>query len=132
MSDPTLFELAGGEAKLRAVVADFYDHVLSDIMIGFFFRHADKQRLIDKEYELAARMLGAPGVRYTGKPMREAHAAHRIMGGQFERRVQLLREAMQRADLPEAVQKAWLEHTYALRPQITAQAGSSCLHEEPR
>ena len=121
----TLFERAGGEQALRAVVRTFYDHVFGDAMIGFFFRNADKERLIEKEYELAARMLGGP-VKYTGKPMREAHAKHRIMGGQFMRRLQLLKDAMAEHDLPPEVRDAWVAHTEALRSQITNQSGSVC------
>ncbi len=121
----TPFDRAGGEPVLRAVIADFYDHVFADVMIGFFFRDVDKQRLIDKEYELAARMLGAP-IRYTGKTMREAHGKHRIFGGQFMRRLQLLKEAMARHDIPEDVRAIWVEHTEALRPQITEFSGGDC------
>jgi hemoglobin len=124
-SDETLFDLAGGEPAIRAVVEHFYEAVFRDVMIGFFFRNADKTRLVEKEIELASRMLGAD-VRYTGKPMRKAHAAHRIMGGQFERRLQLLRESMEAKNLPQVVRDAWVQHTENLRPQITEQQGSDC------
>ncbi len=117
--------MAGGEPVLRAVVTHFYEHVFTDVMIGFFFRNADKARLIEKEYELAARMLGAD-VRYTGKTMRQAHDPHPIMGGQFMRRLQLLKEAMAAHDLPQPVVDAWVAHTEALRPQITGFKGSDC------
>lgn len=125
-SDANLFELAGGTEGLRAVVESFYESVFSDVMIGFFFRAADKARLIEKEVELAARMLGGTHIPYTGKSMREAHAKHRIMGGQFERRLQLLREAMAKHDLPEPVREAWVAHTRKLRSQITRFGGSDC------
>ena len=69
-----------GEAKLRAVLADFYDRVFADVMIGFMFQGKDKQHLIDREYEMTAKMLGAQ-VAYAGRPMRTAHAAHTIFGG---------------------------------------------------
>lgn len=115
-----------GEAKLRAVVTDFYDRIFADVMIGFMFQGKDKQHLIDREYEMAARFLGAPGVEYKGRPMRAAHAQHTIFGGHFERRVQLLREAMRDHDVDPDVQKVWIEHTNALRSQITRDQGSEC------
>lgn len=121
----SLFDKAGGEPTIRAVVETFYEAVFGDIMIGFFFAGADRQRLIDKETELASKMLGGPG-RYSGKPMREAHAKHRIMGGHFERRLQLLREAMDAHDLPADIREAWVEHTQALRAQVTEHQGSGC------
>jgi hemoglobin len=115
--DGSLFDMVG-EDTLRRVIKDFYDHVFADPMIGFFFVGKDKARLIDKEFELAARMLGGT-LRYTGTPIRQAHARHAIMGGHFERRLQLLREAMDRHGLSETVKAAWIKHTQELRSQVT-------------
>lgn len=120
----TLFEQIG-EAKLRAVVAEFYKRVLVDPMIGFMFQGKDRQRLVDKEYELIAALLGA-NIKYTGRPMRSAHAQHTIFGGQFERRMQLLRNVFRDLDVPEAIATAWLDHAESLRSQITRDRGSEC------
>lgn len=114
-----------GEAKLRAVLADFYDRVFADVMIGFMFQGKDKQHLIDREYEMTAKMLGAQ-VAYAGRPMRTAHAAHTIFGGHFERRLQILREAMADHDVDPEVRQVWIDHTLALRDQITRDKGSEC------
>ena len=120
----TLFDQIGA-AKLRAVVTAFYDRVFGDVMIGFMFEGKDRQRLIDKEYELVAALLGA-GVKYTGRPMRTAHAAHTIFGGHFERRMQLLRNTFAAEAVPPDVAKAWLDHSEALRSQVTRDQGSEC------
>lgn len=115
---PSLFEQVGGLPGLRVVITTFYDIVFDDVMIGYLFWNADKARLIDKEVELAARMLGASHVPYTGQTMRGAHSPHRILSGQFDRRLQILREAMAAHDTPQSVQDAWVEHSEALRAQI--------------
>jgi hemoglobin len=120
-----LLDLAGGPDTLRAVVRDFYDTVFADLMIGFFFRHADKERLIAHELEVALHALGAD-VPYTGRPLRAVHAPHPIMGGHFMRRRKLLADAMERHRLPAAVREAWLAHTDALRAEITPDAGGEC------
>ncbi len=124
-SDDALYRQAGGEPVLRAVIAEFYERVFADAMIGFHFQGTDKQRLIDKELELALGILGA-SVPYTGQPLRAAHAKHRIFGGQFMRRLQILREVMAEHGLPEEVQTTWVEHTMRLMPQITADAPTEC------
>lgn len=124
-----------GEVKLRAVIADFYDRIFRDVMIGFMFQGKDKQHLIDREYEMAAKMLGASHVEYTGRPMRTAHAAHTIFGGHFERRLQILREAMAAHGVDAEVQREWIEHTQALREQVTRDKGSECattVESQPR
>jgi hemoglobin len=125
MKPSTLFDRIGG-AALRAVLTDFYGRVFGDVMIGFLFQGKDRQHLIDREYELTAALLGAPGVTYTGRPMRVAHAQHTIFGGQFERRLQILRETLRDHDVDPEVQKAWIDHQLALRSQITRDRGSEC------
>jgi hemoglobin len=121
----TLFDRIGGE-RLREVITEFYKRVFDDVMIGFMFARADRQRLIDKEWELVAALLGAPGVKYTGKPMRDAHAQHTIFGGQFERRLQILRDTLAAFAVDSEVQEAWIAHTQSLRGQITRARGSEC------
>jgi hemoglobin len=125
---PELFDRIG-EAKLRAVLADFYDRVFADVMIGFMFAGKDRAHLVEREYELTARMLGAPGVTYRGLPMRTAHGKHTIFGGQFERRLQLLKQTIADHGVDPDVARVWIEHTLALRPQITHDRGSEC--EDP-
>jgi hemoglobin len=118
------FEKIGAE-KLRAVIADFYDRVFTDVMIGFLFEGKSKQTLIQREYEFTAGFLGGD-VKYTGRPMRVAHAQSPIFGGHFERRLQILRETMRDHAVDPEVQKVWLDHSYALRAQITSDKGSEC------
>ena len=105
--------------RLRAVIADFYDRVFADVMIGYMFAGKDKQRLIDLEVELTSRFLGAPQ-RYTGRPMREAHAALKIFGGQFDRRLQILKNTLRDHAIDPDVVDAWIDHQIALRDQVVA------------
>lgn len=125
MKPSTRFDRIGGDA-LRAVLTDFYARVFRDVMIGFMFQGKDRKHLIDREYELTAALLGAPGVTYTGRPMRSAHAQHAIFGGQFERRLQILRETLRDHAVDPEIQQAWLDHQLALRGQITRDRGSDC------
>ncbi len=119
-----LFARIGSE-KLRAVVTEFYARVFPDVMIGFLFQGKDRARLIEKEYEFTAGLLGAD-VKYTGRPMRTAHAQSPILGGHFERRLQILRETLRDLEVDPAVAQAWVEHTLLLRSQITRDQGSEC------
>jgi len=121
---PELFAKIG-EEKLRAVITDFYSRIFGDVMIGFLFEGKNRQHLIDREYEFTANLLGA-GVKYTGRPMRTAHAQSPIFGGHFERRLQILRETLRDHAVDPEVQQAWIDHTLALRAQITPDKGSEC------
>jgi hemoglobin len=121
----SLFDRLGGELKLRAVIDAFIDRVFEDRMIGFFFRHADRARIKEMEYQLAANYLGA-GVEYRGRPLGEVHASHPIMGGHFERRRQILKETLELCQVPDEIKSAMLLHTDRLRPLITPESGSDC------
>jgi hemoglobin len=114
-----------GLEPLRAVIADFYDRIFPDVMIGFMFQGKDKAHLIAREHELVAALLGAD-IKYTGRPMRTAHASHTIFGGHFERRLQILRETLAAHAVDPEVQTAWIDHTLSLRSQITRDRGSEC------
>jgi hemoglobin len=125
MAYPTLFEELGGEASLRRVIDRFVDRVLDDVMIGFFFRNASRERLKQKEYEFAAVHLGA-SVAYTGRPLREVHAPHAIFGGQFDRRLRILTEVLDELGVPSSVREHWLRHTESLRSTITGDPTGTC------
>lgn len=124
MAPKTMYEELG-EERLRSIIADFVDRIFDDVMIGFFFRHADRERIKAKEFEFAAAHLGGP-VAYTGRPIDKAHRAHPIMGGQFMRRLQILRQVLEEHGVPEPIREHWLRHTESLRPQVTQDAGGRC------
>ena len=121
----TLYERMGGEPALRAVINDFVDRVFDDMMIGYLFVNADRARVKELEFQHASEFLGGPH-EYEGRSLRAAHARHRIMGGQFARRLQLLRNVFAAHSVPEDVQAAFLAHNEALRDQITAQELGTC------
>lgn len=125
MPGPTLFEELGGESALRKVVDRFVDRMFDDMMIGYLFRAARRERIKEKEFEHAAEHLGA-GVTYAGKPLDAAHRPHRIRGGQFMRRFEILRTTLEELGAPERVKKHWLEKTLELRPLITDDEGGRC------
>ncbi len=131
MNAPTFFDELGGEPALRRIVDRFVDRIFDDAMIGFFFRNASRERVKAKEYEFAARHLGAD-VEYTGRPLREVHAAHPIMGGQFNRRLQILKDTLDEFQVPPRVREHWVRHTEQLKPHITRDAGDLCDPSIPR
>ena len=125
MFDPSMFDQLGGEPKLRAIIDRFVDRVFADVMIGFFFRKTDPARLKSKEYEFAAKHLGAD-IEYTGRDLREAHAPHPIMGGQFMRRKRILEETLEEFGVSLPIREHWMAHTESLRSQVTRDADGDC------
>lgn len=117
----TLFDELGGEPVLRQIVDRFVNRLFEDVMIGFMFARASRERIKAMEYEFAAEHLGA-GNEYGGRPLSVAHRAHRIFDGQFDRRLTILRETLVAFEVSDRVREHWLAHTEALRGQITAGA----------
>ena len=125
MSEPTLFDVLGGHSALRRVIWHFVDRMFDDVMIGFLFQAADRDRVKAKEYEFAARHLGA-AVQYTGRPLGPVHQAHRISSGQFMRRLQILKETLAHFQVPPEVSQHFVQHTLALQSEITNGAPDHC------
>lgn len=125
MGEPTLFEQMGGEPVLRRVIDRFVDRLFDDVMIGFFFKRANRERIKQKEYEFAAQHLGA-NVEYTGRPLAQAHAPHLIMGGQFDRRLQILKDTLDELGVPANVRAHWIDTTLSLRSLVTRDASGQC------
>ena len=124
-ASPSLLDQLGGPEVLRGVIEEFVGLVCDDVMIGFLFADVDRAQLIAREFEFAARHLGGD-VRYTGRPLKDVHAPRRIQGGQFERRLTILRQTLARHAAPDPVVTHWLDHNRALRPLITSDAGGNC------
>lgn len=122
MSD---FDRIGGEAPLRAIIDDFVDRIFDDVMIGFLFARASRDRVKEFEYQHAAEHLGAP-VRYEGRPIAQAHARHPILGGHFDRRLTLLRETLRDHGVPDDIAQRWIDYHQSMRAQVTADPDSNC------
>ena len=126
----TLFDTLGGEPVLRRIVDRFVDRIFDDVMIGYLFRAADRTRVKAKEYEFAAAHLGG-AVLYTGKPLDAAHRPHRIKGGEFNRRLQILKDVLAEEHVAESVVAHWVRHTEALRSTVTVGGPDECDTETP-
>lgn len=114
-------------ATLRGVVNDFVARCFDDSMIGFFFQASDMQKVQLREFEHAAEALGVPGVTYRGRPLDRVHKPRRIMGGQFERRIQILRETLADHGVATEIQERWVANNLALRDRITADTSGECV-----
>jgi hemoglobin len=111
-----VYDQIGAEA-LRSVVNDFCDRMFVDPIICFLFAGKNKQALAAKEWEFAARLLGAR-VKYTGRSLRAAHASSLILEGHFYRRAMILKQTLIDHNVPMPVREAWIAHTFRLQPQI--------------
>ncbi len=120
----TDFERAGGEPVVRAIIDRFVDRVFDDVIVGFLFAGKDSARVKLHEYEHAAGVLGA-AVAYTGRPIVPLHRALRINAGQFRRRLAILKQEIEREQLPADIVARWLGAQEAMQRQVTD--GTDCV-----
>ena len=121
----TMFEQLGGMAVLQRIVDVFVDRVFDDVMIGYLFRHVDKKHIKAMETQFAAEFFGA-NIKYKGRNLKEAHAIHKIKGGEFARRKQILSDVLDHFQVEASIKQAWLDHTESLRAQITGEFDKDC------
>ena len=69
----TLFERIGGEKAIDAAVDLFYKKVMEDNRINYFFKDINLKKQSEKLKAFLAYAFGGPQ-KYTGRPLREAHA----------------------------------------------------------
>lgn len=114
-------------ALLRSLTAELVERMRSDVMIGFHFRNVDGARLSELEYQHAAAQLGPEivgiEVPYEGRSLKVAHAVHRIPGGHFGRRRELLRQLLLERAIDPDVAARWLALTDADRAAIVQDRG---------
>ena len=114
-----------GESLLRAAIDEFVDRCFDDVMIGYLFRHANRDRVKRFEYQHAAEHLGA-ALSYQGRSIRAAHKKHVILTGHFGRRLVLLRESLERHHLPEDIVERWISYHQSLRNEVLTHPDSEC------
>jgi truncated hemoglobin YjbI len=110
---------------IRAVSDELVARMAKDLMIGFFFAKVDLVRLAELEYQHAARSLGFE-VPYEGRPLEAAHFPRRIFGGQFDRRMVILREVLAKHAVPAEQRDAWLSHAEAQRDRVVVTGAPDC------
>lgn len=125
VSGPSMYERLGGAVGLKSIIDDFVDRVMDDMMIGFFFRQIEREKLKRLEFQFASGHLGGPS-EYEGRPIQSAHSKHPIMGGQFNRRLKILENTLRDHRVEQDIISGWLAHNESLRSHITQDGTFEC------
>ncbi|MED5388124.1 MAG: methyl-accepting chemotaxis protein [Pseudomonadota bacterium] len=92
-NDNSLYSQIGGEAAVRAVVAEFYDRVLADQALAPYFRHKQRKGLEETQVQFFTQALGGPQI-YKGRSMADAHQNLHITAKNFDRVAEHLQETL--------------------------------------
>jgi len=102
-----LYELVGGHQVIKAATECFYQRVLEDDKLCYFFRQTEMADLRSRQLMFITMLLGG-GV-YTGKDIRVAHAqarGHGLNDAHFDLFLQHFRAALEEVGVkPENAEK---------------------------
>jgi truncated hemoglobin YjbI len=100
---------------LKEVVREFYVKQKADLMIGFFFDHADVETLAEGQTRFLCKVMGLHDQAFN-HPLVAHKRLPPIRKGHFDRRLKLLGEVLE--PLPEAVRLAWLDFERSFEPLL--------------
>lgn len=110
----SVYEQIGGEAKVAQIADYFIDELQYDKRILSFFLDSDIDRFREKLSEHICVHIGGPCT-YTGDDMVKVHTGMNITEADFNRVVELLINAMNRAEVPHRLQNQVLARFAPMR-----------------
>jgi hemoglobin len=128
---PTLFDRIGGEAVLRPVVARVVDRTAADPRSHHHFDGVRLSYLKDSIYKFICR-LGGGGCDYDGETMQRTHSHLRIRASEFDALVQVMREELDRAQVPQGPKNELLRKLAPLKRDIVGGAPPDATPAVPR
>jgi hemoglobin len=113
MSDfsTSLFEMAGGAAKIRALVTAFYPRVAQNAELSLLFPD-DFTEIMEKQYLFLTQFLGGPPLyseRYGSPMLRARHLPHPITPAHAKAWLDCMDEAMEEVDIREPIRSIMKE-----------------------
>ncbi len=115
----SMYEMIGGEERVRAILQSLYDKLFEDPIVGFLFQPFDKQHIVETQLGFTCKFLGGPQ-EYAGRPLPEVHSKLPLLPGHFDRRHKLLAQTLDEQGVPEEAKRVWLRIDQSLRPSILA------------
>ena len=118
--DTTLYEELGGKPVIERITGNFIREIGYDPQIVTHFEESDLDRFYEKMVEHLCEITDGP-CEYTGDSMLESHQGMNISEAEFNRTVDLLINAMDRAEVPKRLQNRLLARLAPLREDIIYQ-----------
>lgn len=113
----TLYQSIGGAEKIELIVDNFIDEISYDEVVFTYFAESDIDRFKAKMSEHLCLVTSGP-CQYTGDNMVEVHTGMNITETDFNKTVDLLINAMTKADVSHQNQNRILFHLAKFRGEI--------------
>jgi hemoglobin len=113
----TLYDQLGGQEKIALIVDNFLKEIEFDAVIFQHFKDSDVSRFREKLIEQLCAETGG-NCQYTGDSMEKVHTGMKISESDFNRTVDLLINAMTKADVSYPLQNRVLAKLAPMRADI--------------
>lgn len=100
MSEETLYERLGGRESIAAVVDEFYDRVMADDRVNYYFEDVDMTRQRAHQAQFISSVTGGP-VEYSGEDMATVHEGMGITEEEFNAIATHLDDALAEFEVPD-------------------------------
>lgn len=116
-SDRTLYQAMGGRPVVEQIVDNFIVEIGYDQSTFAFFQDSNINRFQEKMFEHICYVADGP-CEYTGDSMIEVHTNMHISEAQFNGVVDLLINAMDKAEVPHRLQNRFIKRLVPMREDI--------------
>ncbi len=117
-SEKSLFERIGGADTIDSLVDSFYDKVLADPELNFYFKGKPMAKLRKMQREFFSAATGGP-ITYSGRPLSEVHRHLAISRREFQRFTEHLIETLQEVGVQESESNEIISHVNLYADEIT-------------
>lgn len=121
----SIFERIGGHPTIRRVHKIFYDALYADPWLGQFFARVPQEIIESQQTDFIARALGGPAD-YCGRLPIPTHQHMYITFEIFDRRHEMLAEAITEAGVAPDLAKRWLGIDWAFRNKLCKKNLGEC------
>lgn len=115
---PSLYDRIGGAPVIASLVDSFYEKVLADSELAFYFKGKPMEKLRRMQKEFFSAATGGP-ITYSGRPLSEVHRGLAISRREFQRFTEHLIETLQEIGVQESESKEIISHVNLYADEIT-------------
>jgi hemoglobin len=115
----SLFERLGGFARVRLLVADFYERILESDRLGHHFHGVDTRRLVDHQTRFISAIMGGPAS-FSDEQIQRAHRRLGITEEEFREMSQILQETLEDNGVEPSDVKRVCAHVDSLREHVVS------------
>lgn len=117
-SDSTLYERIGGAEAIESLVESFYERVLADPELSFYFKDKPMEKLRKMQKEFFSAATGGP-ITYSGRPLSEVHRGLAISKREFGRFTEHLINTLKEIGVKESESNEIISHVNLYADEIT-------------